>query len=183
MLIEELGKRTRIDTQHLKQQMKRPPAAAASASTSTPIVTSEMIVNHFPAPLRLALALIIQYPRLAQSIDKPLPPLTHAGFTLLTEIIEIINRSPHITTGGIHEQWRDKPAAAVIAQLAHWQHHIPEEGIESEFLGAIRQLTLASYDAKIDHLLSKSAQQGLSTEEKQLLATWISKKKSPEETH
>ncbi len=43
---------------------------------------------------------------------------------------------------------------------------MPETGLNNEFLGAIRQLTLLSFEEEINRLLAKAAQEDLSEGEK-----------------
>jgi DNA primase len=175
ILLEELSKRARIDIHSLKQQLKSQETAPQSTHLQA---VPQPSTTKLPASMRLAIALLLQYPALAASIQEPLPQSALPGHTFLTQLLEITQKSPHITPGMLIEYWRGQKEEALIAALAHWEHMVPENGIKSEFLGAIRQLTLLSYDEEINRLLAKANQDALSEAEKLELANWISKKKT-----
>lgn len=176
ILVEELSKRARIDLNELKLQIKNPETTAPNAliSSSQPDENKTKL----PAPVRLALALLVQQPSLVHALEEPLPPCDFPGYLFLTRLIEIIQRSPNMTTGSLLEYWRGQKEEAFIAKLAQWELMIPDaNGMKNEFLGAIRQLVSLGFDTEINRLLAKAAQEGLSDEEKLALANWISKKK------
>lgn len=176
ILVDELSKRARVDLSELKQQIKNTevePAAFISA-----LKEKEETKGKVPAPLRLALTLIVQQPSLIHEILETLPPSNLPGYDFLLRLIEIIKQHAYVTTGGLIEYFRNQKEAAAIAKLAQHQHLIPETGIKSEFLGAMRQLTIVGLNAEIDRFLAKAAQESLSEQEKLELSTWIAKKKA-----
>jgi DNA primase len=179
IILEELSKRARIDIQELKQQIKRP----EEAPLTTPIApaSSEAVLefkNKLPPPVQLAMTLLIQYPHLVSLITEPLPKSDLPGYTFMIQLIEIIKKNTHITTGALLENWRGKKEEASIAKLAHIEHMIPEAGIESEFLGTLRQLITLGIDAEINGLLAKAAQGGFPDNQKLALSALIAKKKA-----
>jgi DNA primase len=175
MVIEELSKRARVDINELKQQVKNPeetqPASIATAPTHGPRAK-------WPTPVRLAAALVIQYPHLASLISEPLPKKDLPGYLFLSQLIEIVQKSPNINTGALIEYWRGQKEEALIAKLAHWEHMIPDHGVNSEFLGTMRQLTMLNLDEEINRLLAKATQEELTNDEKLELSAWIAKKKA-----
>lgn len=175
ILLEELGKRARVDLQALKLEVKNP-------SDSQPVHLTpsnpEPLKKKLSVPCRLALCLLIQQPDLAHLIVDPMPKSSVPGYALLLQLIEIIQKNPNITTGALREYWREQKEENIITKLATWNHMIPENGFKSEFLGAIRQLTIQSLDEEINRLLTKAAQNELLEEEKIELSTWIAKKKN-----
>jgi DNA primase len=98
--------------------------------------------------------------------------------TFLIQLIEIIKNNPQITTGVLIEYWRGQKEEPLVTQLARWEHMIPDSGLKSEFLGALRQLSSLGLDEEINYLLAKGAQQSLTEEEKQQLTNFIAKKKA-----
>lgn len=174
MMVEELSKRARVDLDELKQQVKSPEPVKLSekAAAHSPVKT------RLPAPIRLAIALLIQHPHLAGLIKEPLPKSTLPGYLFLVQLLDIIQKSPHITTGALMEYWRGQKEEDFIAKLAHWEHMVPDSGLESEFLGTVRQLTVLGLDEEINRLLAKAAQEEMSEQEKLELSGWIAKKKS-----
>ena len=175
MMLEELGKRARVDVQTLKQQLHPLNKPLTTEPAAVPVTASTPL----PPPIRLALALLIQHPMLAQSIETTLPHNKLPGYDFLLALIDIIKSSPNpVTTGALIEHWRGQKEEPLLKKLAHAEHNIPETGIKNEFLGVIRQLIALSIDAEINHLLSKSAEDKLSPQEKRDLSVWISKKKA-----
>lgn len=177
ILLEELAKRARIDVTELKQQAKRP-------ESSTPPVI------HFPEPqpdlvkpklkpaMHTALALLVQHPELAALITEPLPESTLLGHAFFRRLIEIIRQTPGMNTASLIEYWRGQKEESFVASLACWEHTIPENGIQNQFVGTIRQLNLLEIDEEINRLLAKATQDGLAEDEKQELSKWIVKKKA-----
>jgi DNA primase len=174
LLLDELAKRSRIDINELKQQMRSddPIGSGSREATQKPPLKT---------PMRLALALTLQHPTLVPYIDKSL--LNNelvknlAGYPFLLALVEIILQHPHITTGALMEYWRGKPEEGLLAKLTHFEHHIPDTGIKEEYLGAFRQLIQLGIDEKISSFMSKAEEGTLSNEEKIALSELIIQKK------
>lgn len=176
ILLEELSKRARVDINDLKQQVKNPDETSSSELTG---ITGTMPTKtKLPQPIRLAMALLIQHPHLASHIQEPLPKSDLPGYLFLTQLLELIQKSPNITTGALIEYWRGQKEENFIAKLAHWEHMAPDSGVKSEFLGAIRQLKILGIDEEINRLLAKASVDELSADEKLSLSDWIAKKKA-----
>lgn len=175
MLVEELSKRARVDINELKQQLKNPVAAQPAAIAQT-IAPAQKVT--MPAPMRLAIALLVQYPDVAKSFTGELLQSRLPGADFLNQLIEIINKNIKITTGALLEYWRGRQEESWIAQLAQWDHMVPETGVASEWLGAIRQINALSIDEEINRLMAKAASGIITEEEKQDLTQWIAKKKA-----
>ncbi len=169
LLLEALSKRARIDLVQLKQQIKTEPVATTAVPPPADIT--------MPAPLRRAMALLIQHPHLVSFLTEPLPKSDLPGSHFLAALIEIIQRNPNITTGALIEYWRGHQDESVMATLANWQQMTPDEGVHNEFLGAIRQLLLLNLDEEIARLLAKASQETLASDEKQALSNLIARKK------
>jgi DNA primase len=119
----------------------------------------------------------LQHPYLVELIQGPLPPFHASWHALLSQLIQIIQQNSTITTGTLLEYWRGQKEENFMAKLAHWEHMVPDAGLKNAFLGAIRQLTLLSFDEEINRSLAKATQEGLTEDEKLELSMWIGKKK------
>lgn len=170
MLMEELAKRSRIALQTLHQQL-------GSTTKDTVLLPKSPGSMELPNPIRLAIALLIQHPELAQLVRKPLPQLAMPGLTLLNQLIARFQENSEMTLGMLLELWRDQQEKSLFAELAHLQLIIPETGIQNEFLGVLKRLSLQGIDAEIERLLAKAANQSLNQSEKIDLANWIATKK------
>lgn len=174
LMLAELSKRTRIDINELRQQLKQQEPIAAKQP-----LTEQAHKVKVPPIIRLAAGLLLQHPDLAALITEPLPEqLALTGYSFLLQLIEIIQKSPNITTGGIIEKYREEKEGAWLAKLAYWEHMIPEKGIKEAFLGAIHHLLTLGFDAEINRLLTKAGFEALAENEKIALSTWIAKKKN-----
>ncbi|EKD73927.1 MAG: hypothetical protein ACD_45C00142G0008 [uncultured bacterium] len=160
MMLEELAKRAYItDIKQLKPITKSSQPRVQKARS--------------PSALRLAITLLAQQPTLAQHIQCALPQLNVRGFDLLREMVELLQRYPDLTTGGLLEHWRDREEGKTLAKLAQTEHMIPDDGIKNEFLGAIHRLRKFEQEQIIEQFIAKANQTELTTEEKHKLAELI----------
>jgi len=175
IILDELSKRSRVSLEDLKAQLI---GKEKTESANIIPIQPRTQKSKLAAPMKLAIGLLIQYPHLAELIRDPLPPTGLAGHEFLQQLIATLQHNPRVTTGTLIEYWRGKKEESFVLKLAQWEHLIPEAGIEKEFIGTIRQLTLLGMDKTINSLLAKAGQQGLDDEEKQALSEWIAKKKA-----
>lgn len=170
LLLDELAKRTRININDLKQQVTQ-------KKTNFHPRPAQVKDNNIsvPKPLKIALGLLLQEPKLAALIDPPLP--NGEPHLFLIQLVEMIKKNPHITTGTLIEYYRGRTEEALIMELCKQAEIIPAKGTEQEFLGAIRQLWLIYFDKQINELMAKAAKASLTEDEKQALSSWINKKK------
>lgn len=169
IMLDELAKRARVDLDEMK-----PTQTETAHIQVQPLISQKSKIA--PA-LRKAMALLVQNPHLASNIKESLPPTKITGMEFFKQLIEIARQRPNINTGAFLEHWRGQKEESFVAKLSTEQLTVPETGIDNEFLGTIRQLTILAIDEEINHLLAKAAQGNLSEEEKRELAAWILKKK------
>ncbi len=127
-------------------------------------------------PMRIMIALLLQYPNLAQW----LPDLSSlrgsqiGGLELFFNLLDKCAESPNITTGVLLESWRGSANENILHRLAMWD--IPfenEQGYQEIFFDALEKVNTQRIDKQIEQLLSKDRSVGLSTEEKQILQTLL----------
>jgi DNA primase len=167
MMFGELARKTRMAVEKLQ-----PAPLNNNTHNNSPIQKARTPSS----PLRLAISLLVQQPELVTTITEPLPKLEMKGFDFLIELIHLLREQPTLNTATLFEYWRDKPEGKIIAQLQNIEHLVPEKGIKSEFLGAIKHLRLAAHKQSIETLLTRAAQQELTTQEKQDLHLLIHSK-------
>lgn len=170
MMFEELAKKSRTTVEQLN------PSSNSGGKTKSVIRKARS-----PSNLRLAMALLVQQPELAQFLTEPLPKIEMKGFDFLLQLLDVINQHPQANTATLREYWRNKPEEKLIAKLAQMEHMIPEKGVKNEFLGSIKRLKKIANDQAIERLLSQAAQQSLTPEEKKLLHDLINSKRKLEE--
>lgn len=169
LMTDELAKRGRMARAALKMPAPKP----QTEQTAQPEPQISL-----PPSLRLAIALLLQNPKLIRHVTSSLPQLQIQGLSFFKHLIELIQASPHITTGAIKEHFRGQKEEPLTTKLAHWEHLVPEKGLKEAFLSAVHHLYILEYESVINNLLTKAASEGLSEEEKQILAHYIAKKKS-----
>ena len=172
VLLEELARRARVQLSQLSQQL----SSSAVLKPTDLVPTPAQLKKSMPAPMRLALALLIQYPSLAQHLEVPLPNLVIPGFAFFTQLVAICKQNPGLTMGGLKEYWRDQKEEKYIEKLAQQDLIIPEVGVKAEFLGAMQMLIKLVDEQAIQQLLSKASLEGLTEEEKNYLSQIIMKK-------
>lgn len=179
MMVDDLAKRSRVHAEELKAQIKTGNYDNHLEATfkTDPITTAEPKTK-LAAPMKLVLALLVQYPHLASHLPAQLEVIDTPGFTFLTHLLEIIQKCPNIKTGALLEYWRGQKEEVFVSKLAQLDTMVPEAGAQHEFIGAIRQLRTLSLDEEINRLLAKAAQENLADLEKQRLSSLIAQKKA-----
>jgi DNA primase len=167
MMVDELSQRARVNVAELQKITQ-----IAPASPNINLVQKA----RSPSMIRLAITLLIQYPHLANVIDKSIEHLDLPGFELLMEILGYITDHPGLSTGGLLEHWRDRKEGELLAKLAQTEHMIPEIGIEKEFVGILDKLQKLNLEQTINQLLLKANQGNLTSSEKHELQELITSK-------
>jgi len=175
MMVTELGKRARVNVDELKLQSN---IKTDMQPQITPIADDNELKNKLPAPVRLALALLVQQPSLAELIKEPLPESVLPGAAFLARLVATLKQQSATNTGSLLESWRGQKEETIIAKLAQFEHHIPDAAVEGAFFGSLRQMQLLAIEEDIARLMSKAAQQGLTDQEKQELNSAIANKKN-----
>jgi DNA primase len=162
LMLEQLSERSGLKLAQLQQRIfGTPPPEQAAARTGQRRDLSR-------SPLRTAIRLLLEKPALGNTLDAPagFEDLRLPGVALLTELLELTRRSPHLTAGGIIEHWRGRPEEQHLARLATTRLDVPTDGYEPEFHGAVQRLIEQRNSQKVEDLLAKERQSGLSSSEK-----------------
>jgi DNA primase len=134
--------------------------------------------NSQATPLNLALMLLVQYPYLKNAVKDvfPVNNIELKESKLWHEIFIFLQQNPDANTASIIEHFRDSPYSHTIMEFATYEHLIPADGIHAEFTGVIERLSELEREQKMEYLLSKANQVGLSNEEKKTLQDLITEK-------
>ena len=180
LMIERLAGIARTDVDQLRalisgnltgDKAMPPPSTAADAGRS---------------PVRQAITLLLQHPELARlGIDKnPLALPDLPGVPLLRELLELLEKHPHLTTGAILEHWRDREDGRHLSRLARWIPPLADMEIEAEYRGVVSRLERMARDQRTDRLLARSRSgsldEGEKSELKQLLSKQVAADREPE---
>lgn len=126
-------------------------------------------------PVRLAIALLLQYPALAQK--QPVPDSFRQssipGTDLLLRLYQLILESSSPSPSNLLERWREQKEFDILSRLLEWD--IPDAEHESQkqllFSDALNRLQHQHREQRLEVLIEKSHQQPLTAEEKTELRT------------
>nr|VFK37167.1 MAG: DNA primase [Candidatus Kentron sp. SD]VFK39710.1 MAG: DNA primase [Candidatus Kentron sp. SD] len=121
-----------------------------------------------PSLMRKVILLLLHNPHLAiPTIDKArLCRLALPGIPLLVEILDVLEKYPNISTGGLVEHFRDKEFGRHIAKLVVDEPPLLVEGLEQELSDAFDKLWRLSDEQRYEYLIRKSTESPLTKEEK-----------------
>ena len=129
MLLQQLTNLTGLETPK-QPQRQRPQSASLSKSQLQ------------RSPLRDALRLLLEDPQLASLENLPTTwkESQAKGIGLLTTLVDLCQSSPSITTAALVERWPDDNIKTHLAKLSTQTIFAPAEGLQAEFIGALRVL-------------------------------------------
>lgn len=170
MMQQRLAAILRIDV--AKLGLQKITAPKTTKTTATPKTTEKL------TPLRIAIILLIQQPHLINELSDPtiFDELNIPNRVFLTELLAALREKPEMTSGALLEHFRATEHFATLNKLLHYTLPTPESGVKAEFIGAIQRLNKTVQEQKIENLLSKANQTGLSQEEKLYLRTLLEQK-------
>jgi len=129
-----------------------------------------------PSLAKLAIALLIQNPALAQGMETnvELRKLKVPGISLLIELILLLENHPQLNTAAIVERFRGTNHHQHLEKLSVWDHLVPAELIQTEFHGIVEKLAQQLREQQADELLQESQIRTLTDEENNLLLGLLS---------
>ena len=159
LMLDELSRITHIDTHRLTILL-------SSNSPEPRVIEQNSTIAR--SPLRIAVALLLQYPELyapnAENIDISL--FNDQEHHIFLKLLLQLNHNPRANTASLIEGWRETPYFDAISKLAFWEHQVPEAALTKEFLDIILFLQKQSQELLIKQFINKSRQEGLSEVEK-----------------
>ena len=118
--------------------------------------------------VRSAIALLLQQPALASSLEPPylFATLRQPGVDLLAELVAVVRERPDIATGALLEHFVEHEQATALQKLATQSVPGEEASLRTAFLDAIVQLERQTIDQRLDELKVLQKDTGLSATEK-----------------
>ncbi|MCK5829449.1 MAG: DNA primase [Methylococcales bacterium] len=120
------------------------------------------------SPARTAIALLLQNPDLIDVFEEKefdLKKVVFPGLSLLTEVVQVIERAKSRNSAVLLEYFRGKSSEKIIKSLIN-QSFIIDDGMEAEFSGALDRLIEQANEAALSRLLNKENTEGLAEDEK-----------------
>ena len=136
-----------------------------------------------PSPVRMAVAILLQYPATVKNLDlKEIRGVNHTsqGIKLLYEVLDILNENPEITSAGLIERFRGQPSEKYVNTLARFELLIPDQGLEFELADALNKIGQREKERMVTDLLRKAEQETLSDQERAELKRLLSESQSSE---
>lgn len=168
MLCERLAGLARLDTDYLEGVVdgRETLSRDQRARRREPAGTDTGGVRR--TPIRLAIALLLQSPALANNVDeidslRGLDDLP--GLPLLVQMVELARHEPHLNSGAILERFRDSEHESALWKLATWDHLVPATGLEAEFADAMEQIRRITAERRLRHLNERLQAGTLTTDE------------------
>lgn len=128
---------------------------------------------------RVAIALLLQNPRLADSVEQKeidWRGLEFRGIELFKNILQVIVDKESVNTAVLIEHYRDTAEEKSVKALASLDLLIPDSGVEAEFCDALNGLLKQGREAGIARLQAKAQSTGLDAQEKETLVKLFANK-------
>ncbi|MBV6418061.1 MAG: DNA primase [Steroidobacteraceae bacterium] len=121
-----------------------------------------------------AVQALLHFPSAAATLDgaliASLSRVEEPGVAILRELLDELVRDPARSTAQILERWRERPEGAHLARLAADEALVTDaKAAGAEVATALARLAAGADKRRVEALLAKSAEGGLSNEEKQEL--------------
>lgn len=168
-LINELANNFGTGSQQVAEKLAK---ATAKPSTQVKKEQSKQRVT----PARLAIALLLEQPKLAESLGNPavLAQIDLPGVELLNKLIQLCVQMPNTNSAQLLEYFRDTEQGQQLAKILCWQHHVEAENAEDVFLDSIEKLLNSFVEKRTELLLQKARSGHISEQEKQELQALLS---------
>jgi DNA primase len=158
MMLSRLAELTRVDVRRVEAMM----VGEEVARPVTPKPPAQGVARR---PVRLAVALLLQRPSLADLVTEParFRELDAPGLDLFIELVALARSERGLSSAGILERFRDSVHEAALWKLAAWEHAVPESGMEAEFKGALEWMERLRDEKRLQYL-DEQLRQGALTE-------------------
>jgi DNA primase len=126
-----------------------------------------------------AVQVLLHHPSAAGKLDEDLVQslerIEEPGIAILRELLGALRREPAANTAQVLERWRERPEGVRLARLAAEESLVPDaKGAAEEIATALARLAFNAGRKRIDDLLAKSRDSGLSADEKLELQSLMS---------
>ena len=172
LLTEQLAERSRLDSRQLGRMVGEQAGRGQTGQTRPRQGPQRLKLT----PMRKAIALLLQHPRLAQALDETdrerLAGVESRGIELLRECLGLLEQKPDLGTASLLEHWRDSPHYQHMARLVQSDPGISAQEIDESRLQDELRDTLArlwreggAASRRLQQLLAKNQHTREETEE------------------
>lgn len=164
LLIDEIGRRARLDRSDIEAMLGAPKAAPRPTQSGP---SAEPVMPRTSRPVRRAMQLLLDQPALAEQVGN-LDLLAQGGaqgIDILIEAIDYFHAHPGAHAAQLVEAWKDTANGRGVATLLGQDLACSDETIETEFGDAIKLLTFKALEHEASRLLEASRQRELTRSE------------------
>jgi len=175
MMFNKIAELANIDVEELKQLELNQPVSENVQNKNDQNLSIDISIA-----VQNAINILLHHPQLVVSIEnlENIKNIKIGGVEILSELISVLKKQPNLSMAAILEYWRDREEFDTFSMLACKKPIISMENLKNEFIGIIQLLEQLEFDHLIKRLLSKAAEEGLSTKERQELQNLIAASKN-----
>lgn len=171
LLAEEVAKLIRIDSARLAAAMsaREPRKAAIPAELPRRMrPLAPVAPGGRGSVVRQAIRILVHYPQLATGTrgSEGLEAIERPGIPLLIELLNDLQENPCSNTAALLERWRGRPDFEHLSRLAGAEYPANLDGAAGELAGALQQLLAERSESRLEELLRKKGQDGLTESER-----------------
>jgi DNA primase len=162
-IINELANSFGTGSEQLKEKIQQSLTLAPKVKNNN--------ANTKVTPVRLAIALLLEYPHIVNSLPDPaiLRTIDLPGVALLNELILLCQQNSDANSAQLIEFYRDTEQGRQLTKLMCWQHHVVEDAAEHVFLDSIEKLLDNFVAQRVEILLQKARSNQINESEEQEL--------------
>jgi len=158
LMLDELGRLTRLGRADLEAMQTSRPAAAPAAQGEGGVRPAQRAPAANSRPVRRAMQLLLEKPVLAEQVEhiELLLQADVPGIDLLVEAIDFFHAHPQAKASQLLEFWRDTPKGQAIQRLLALETPMPEDTIDREFRETLAMLAQRALRNRVQYLLAES---------------------------
>jgi DNA primase len=162
-IINELANSFGTGSEQLKEKIQQSLTLAPKVKNNN--------ANTKVTPVRLAIALLLEYPHIVNSLPDPaiLRTIDLPGVALLNELILLCQQNSDANSAQLIEFYRGTEQGRQLTKLMCWQHHVVEDAAEHVFLDSIEKLLDNFVAQRVEILLQKARSNQINESEEQEL--------------
>ncbi|AWB66875.1 DNA primase [Saccharobesus litoralis] len=169
LLIDKLEQKTRVEKARTSNTDKLKHAKQKRALYNEK-------TNSKATPIRKALALLLENPKLASTLQHmtdaqilAFSQVDMAGVNLFIEVLMYCRNHPDCNAAQVLEHWRQSPNQATLAKVMAWEHHVAPENQQQVFLDIMENILVLFVKQRKEVLMNKARMNLLRQNEKQEL--------------
>ncbi|HSW13514.1 MAG TPA: DNA primase [Solimonas sp.] len=170
LMLDELGKLTRLSRADLEAMLRRPAGDGEDADpgygSQAPSPRQRPAAGGANRPVRRAMQLLLEDPRMADGVEhlELLAQTEAPGIEVLIEAIDFFHAHPEAKAAHLLEFWRDTPKGKGVERLLTQAQETPlaEDKLQQEFRETLAMLAQKALRGRVQHLLAESRLRPLS---------------------